>query len=394
MPMHDPTPDAIRMAERVAGFDWAGTPLGPAVHWPQSLRTAVDLVLGSAQPMQLAWGADRIVIYNDAWVPLLAERHPGVLGRPLREACADAWPALETPMRRAAAGETVRIDRLRLEPEPVAQADERWWNLSCSPVRDESGAIAGVLSVATDATAQVHAARTAIALHELQEGRRALVAELQHRTQNLMGVVLALAERTGEVSTDIAGFRRGFGDRLQALARVQGLLSRLDDTDRITFDELIRSELAALDGAGGRVTLDGPSGVKLRSSMVQTLAMALHELAKHAVEHGALSQPGAQLRISWQLLPPDRHGRPRLEIDWRESDVAPAPAGAGRAAAGQSRELIEEALPYQLDAETAFELGPDGLRCRITLPVSVGNATGWAGCASSPAGTARPAGTP
>jgi two-component sensor histidine kinase len=372
--MQDPMRDATRLAELVAGFDWASTPLGPAAGWPQSLRTAVDVVLGSAQAMQLAWGPEGTLIYNDASLPLLGGRHPGALGRPAREAWSDAWAAIGPLWQQAAAGATVQAEDLCLTPAARrGHPEHQWWRLACSPLRDESGAIAGVLSVAMDATAQVQAARAEEAVRELKEGQRALVAELQHRTQNLMGVILALADRTGDASADIAGFRHGFGDRLQALARVQGLLSRLDDTDRIAFDELIRSELAAIDGADGRVTLDGPSGIKLRSSMVQTLAMALHELANNAVEHGALSQPGAQLRIAWRMLPPDRRGRPRLKIDWRESGVEMPRADRD---GGQGRELIEEALPYQLDAETCFELGPDGVRCSITIPVSASNAAG------------------
>ncbi|WP_211257513.1 HWE histidine kinase domain-containing protein [Muricoccus aerilatus] len=68
-------------------------------------------------------------------------------------------------------------------------------------------------------------------------------------------------------SADLGEFRAAFRDRLEALSRVQGLLSLLDENDRVTFDELIRAEMAVLDGAAERVTLSGPLGVRLRSSM-------------------------------------------------------------------------------------------------------------------------------
>ncbi len=66
------------MADRVARADWSATPLGARTLWPQSLRTAVDIVLGSRQAMALAWGPERTFLYNDAYAPLLG---PGIRRR-------------------------------------------------------------------------------------------------------------------------------------------------------------------------------------------------------------------------------------------------------------------------------------------------------------------------
>lgn len=71
----------------------------------------------------------------------------------------------------------------------------------------------------------------------------------------------------------------------------------------MSFDELIALEFSAMGTASDRVALRGPAGVRLRSSSVQTLALALHELATNAVKYGALSQPGARLEVSWTLEP-------------------------------------------------------------------------------------------
>jgi two-component sensor histidine kinase len=168
--------------------------------------------------------------------------------------------------------------------------------------------------------------------------------------------------------TSVIGSRIGW-----TLARVQGLLSRLNDTHRVAFDELIETELRALNGTAKQVTLDGPRGIRLRSSMVQTLGMALHELATNSIKYGALSQPDARLAIRWRMDPPDRKGRPWLHIDWRESGVDMPPPGTAKQGTGQGRELIEGALPYQLSAETSFELGRDGVHCTIAIPVSTSN---------------------
>jgi PAS domain S-box-containing protein len=205
---------------------------------------------------------------------------------------------------------------------------------------------------------------------EWEERQQVLVAELQHRTRNLMGVVRSMSDKTARASVNLPDFRMRFRDRLEALSRVQGLLSRLNDHDRVTFDDLIRTELAAMDGNDDRVTLSGPNGVRLRSSTVQTLALALHELATNAVKYGALGQPAGRLSISWSLEPKGDGGTPWLHIDWRESGVDMPPANSAPRGSGQGRELIEQALPYQLRARTTYTLGPDGVHCTISIPVS------------------------
>jgi len=74
------SPDRLRgegeMARRTAAHDWSATPLGPIESWPQSLKTAVDIVLGSGHAMQLAWGSERTILYNDAYAPMLGACHP------------------------------------------------------------------------------------------------------------------------------------------------------------------------------------------------------------------------------------------------------------------------------------------------------------------------------
>lgn len=208
----------------------------------------------------------------------------------------------------------------------------------------------------------------------MQERQDVLVAELQHRTRNLIGLVRALSDKTAANSDDFAEFRSKFRERLDALARVQGLLSRLSSQHRLSFDALLEAELDALqpDRARDLVHLSGPKGVLLRSSMVQSLAMALHELATNAVKYGALGQEGARLTVEWCVKVPedDEQGRRWLHIDWRESGVTMPAATTRGERSGQGRELIEHALPYQLGARTRFTLGPDGVHCTIMIPVS------------------------
>lgn len=211
---------------------------------------------------------------------------------------------------------------------------------------------------------------------EWENRQQVLIAELQHRTRNLMGVVRSVSDKTARTSVDLSDFRARFRDRLEALSRVQGLLSRLNDHDRVAFDKLIETELAAMGGATDRVRLEGPKGVRLRSSTVQTLAMALHELATNAVKYGALGQESGQLIVTWRLANDEGSHEPRLHIDWRESGVNMRVAGSRPSGGGHGRELIEKALPYQLSAETSYALEDDGVHCTISIPVSTTSSTG------------------
>jgi two-component sensor histidine kinase len=207
-----------------------------------------------------------------------------------------------------------------------------------------------------------------VALREREERLAVMVAELQHRTRNLISVVGAIADDTVRTSGTLDEFKVKYRERLEVLGRAQGLLFSTSKGGRVTFDELLDSELAAqsVRPDDGQVTLDGPKGVRLRSGTVQTLALVLHELLSNAVRHGALRQPDARLAIRWRHDVSQRDGKPWLHLDWKESGVA-MPARPG---AGNGRELIEQALPYQFGARTTFALESDGLHCTISLPAS------------------------
>lgn len=269
-------------------------------------------------------------------------------------------------LRRVREGEHVLTSfRVRLGDGQV-----RWIRDTGFPILDEQARVQRVAGIGHDATEEV----------ELHDRLRVLVAELQHRSRNLVTVVQGVAERTLATSQALGDFRTRFRARLAALGRVNGLLSRLEEGHRITFDQLLRTELAAhgvigSNGEGEQVRLGGPRGVRLRSATVQTFALAIHELATNALKHGALLKPEGRLDVRWSLLP-GKGGEQRLQVDWRETGVRPTLASKPMDSApvpqrqGYGRELIERALPYQLKAQTDYQITPEGVRCTIILPVS------------------------
>ncbi|MBI0538525.1 PAS domain S-box protein [Roseomonas sp. KE2513] len=231
-----------------------------------------------------------------------------------------------------------------------------WHHTRSVPVRDEAGRLLEWLGTTTDVQQ----------LKELQERQEVMVAELQHRTRNLIAVVRSIAQQTMEQTGPTERFREEFNHRLEALARVQGLLSRSDE-EPITMDGLIHMELDALGARAepGRLDVDGPS-VRVRHSVVQTLALALHELATNARKYGALSNSDGRLTVTWRTYGEGRGER--LALQWAERGGQP-PSNNGDAPRGYGRELIERALPYSLNAKTSFEHDEAGLRCTIDMPL-------------------------
>lgn len=165
------------MGVLVRAHDWSATPLGPIEAWPQSLKTSVDLVLNAEVPMTVWWGAALVQIYNDAYASIVGTRHPGILGRPGREAWSDAWelmgPKLEgvfssgLPMAKANQARMV---------ERCGCLEEAFFTISCSAIRNERGAVGGVLTVVTETTGH-H--RADLDRDRAEEALRASQARLQ-----------------------------------------------------------------------------------------------------------------------------------------------------------------------------------------------------------------------
>lgn len=207
------------------------------------------------------------------------------------------------------------------------------------------------------------------ALRQGEARLQMLVAELQHRTRNLIAVVQSMCARTVKESGSLGEFHERYQERLGAVSRVQGLLGQLQEGQRLTFGELLEAELAAHRFADSAIDLKGPAEVRLRSSAAQIFALALHELATNSVKFGALSAGGGRLEVRWRVDPAEVGGDPMLHVEWLEEGGQASNSGSLSYHSGYGRELIERALPYQLKATTTYELKPDGMRCTISAPV-------------------------
>jgi signal transduction histidine kinase/serine phosphatase RsbU (regulator of sigma subunit)/CheY-like chemotaxis protein len=160
------------MGELIARTDWADTPIGDYDTWPQSLRTALSVCLESRFPMLIWWGPELTMLYNDAYRPILASKHPAALGGRGRDVWPEIWdvtgPMLAGVVERSEA--TWSEDQL-LVMDRNGYEEETYFTYSYSPIRDETGSVAGVFTAVSETTDRVIGARRLATLRALSDAR-------------------------------------------------------------------------------------------------------------------------------------------------------------------------------------------------------------------------------
>lgn len=144
--------------QRLRTFDWHGSALGAPEHWPQPLRWAVALCLDCTVPSAIFWSRDGLLLYNDAWLPLVADQHPWALGRPARDVWPAFWEILGPQLAQVfETGQGVSVYEQLLPILRDGQRTDTWWNYSLTPLRDEQGTVVGILNQGRDVTDRVQA---------------------------------------------------------------------------------------------------------------------------------------------------------------------------------------------------------------------------------------------
>jgi PAS domain S-box-containing protein len=144
------------MAALMRTLDWSQTAVGPVSRWPQSLKTAVRIVLASRFAMFVWWGREFVNLYNDSYRTLLGAKHPAALGKPAREVWAEIWdqigPRADAVFLR---GESTYDEALLLLPERHGYPEETYFTFSYSPLPDDEGNVGGLLCAVTEETQRV-----------------------------------------------------------------------------------------------------------------------------------------------------------------------------------------------------------------------------------------------
>ncbi len=223
-------PSAV--GELIRARDWAATPIGPADRWSPSLRTALSICLESRFPILIWWGPEFVMLYNDAYAPLIGSKHPAALGQRGADCFPEIWeiigPMLAGVRER---GDSTWSDDQLLLLERRGFPEECYFTFSYSPIRDEAGEIAGVFTAVAETTSHVIGARrlgilraltaqTAVARTRVDVCARA--AAVLRGSVSVAFSLLYLFEEDGTVArlaatSDLKGRRAGVAPRLVAL---------------------------------------------------------------------------------------------------------------------------------------------------------------------------------
>jgi PAS domain S-box-containing protein len=230
---------------------------------------------------------------------------------------------------------------------------EIWLEDTAKAEFDAAGRMARLSGLKVDVTQRKQA--------EMHQG--ILIAELDHRVKNVLARVAAISKQTRERSPSMDVFVKTLDGRLRSMAAAHSLLSE-SRWHGVGIAALVHDQLAP-HAAGANATIDGPD-VMLGAAATQALAMVVHELVTNAVKFGALSTAGGRVSVSWRT-PSSRDGGADLTVEWRESGGPPVTKPSHE---GVGTSLIRELIPHELGGTVDLAFDPDGVRCRMTLPLA------------------------
>ena len=218
------------MGARMRAHDWSTSPLGSPSTWPQSLRSMISALLNSPMLGALLWGPNLIFLYNDAYIPSLADRHHTALGRPVAEVWGSAWEQVSPLFLRAlATGDGFVQQTVEIPMARRGKAELTYWDFTATPVRGETGGIVGLLNQGVETTAQVLTMRA-----------------LRESTERLAAMVNATANVLYRMSPDWAELRyldgRGFISDTHAPSRTW-LNDYIHSDDHMQIQEEIQAAI-------------------------------------------------------------------------------------------------------------------------------------------------------
>ena len=186
------------------------------------------------------------------------------------------------------------------------------------------------------------------------------MAEVNHRSRNLLAVAQAIARSGVANAKTVQDFQERYSERLLGLAASQDLL-----TDRnwrgVPLEALVRAQSARCRER--RFVSEGPA-VLLNPNATQTLGLALREMLDNALKHGAFSNEEGEVSLVWRI---DESGvEPMLDMTWRESG---GPRVDQRPVLGFGKVVIERLSCAGLNASSILSFEAEGVTWRLIAPL-------------------------
>jgi PAS domain-containing protein len=152
------------MGKLIQNFNWDSTSLDTPENWPQNLRTIISMLLNSLFPMFLFWGDEYIQFYNDACLTSFGNtgKHPAALGQRAEVCLAEIWAEMEPILNHVkSGGGSILLEDKMLSFPRHEKMEDNYWTFNCSPILNEDGTVAGVLTVYTETTQKVNKRKAA-----------------------------------------------------------------------------------------------------------------------------------------------------------------------------------------------------------------------------------------
>jgi light-regulated signal transduction histidine kinase (bacteriophytochrome)/CheY-like chemotaxis protein len=186
-----------------------------------------------------------------------------------------------------------------------------------------------------------------------------LVAELNHRVRNILGLIRSLVSQSRTSAADVDTYAKILGDRVHALARAHDQITA-KNWGPGSLAALIATEAEAFLGRNAsRIDASGPS-IQLRPAAFSTVALVIHELVTNAVKHGALQGDNGRISIAWTY---DVEGS--VTLDWSE---AGGPLVAEPTRRGFGSTVIKRSIPHELGGLAMLDYLASGFQARFVLP--------------------------
>lgn len=230
--------------------------------------------------------------------------------------------------------------------------DVRWLNARGRFLYDESGQPVRMLGAMVDITER----------RREEEWQKLLVAELQHRVRNLIGMVRSVARLSAPSHRHVDDYVDHLIGRLQAMGRTQSTLTRSPGRN-VDLAELVSEELLVHAAQPHQYHVDGPR-VALSPHAAEIVTLAIHELATNSIKYGALGDSG-YIRILWTT--DDRDGQCWVSLRWQETTTVTKSKTTRK---GFGRRLIEERVPYELGGKGRFSLHDTGVLAELEFPLT------------------------
>jgi PAS domain S-box-containing protein len=310
------------IAGLIRSHEWAKTPIGPIAKWPAVLKMTTALILQSPIAIVTLWGSEGVLVYNDAYSRFAGTRHPGLLGRNVRE----AWPevadfndnVLNVVLHQ---GQTLSYKDRELSLNREGVFKQLWANLDYSPIIDEFGQAVGVFAVVTETTERVLADRRGAYEWERQQqlfsqmpGFVGVLSGPEHVYEYVNEAYLAISGRTefvGRTVRQVFPELEGQGyfellDEVYSTGKAvvtRAMELRLQGSDEIQFIDFVYQPIRDADGSvtgifvgGYEVTEAHRVAGALRASQARLLELNAN------LERQVIERTQARGR-TWQVSP-------------------------------------------------------------------------------------------